>query len=250
MTADQKLPIPWKHVLRSLPVWTVAFSIFTSAWGFLTLLTKLPTYLQVVLHIPIENNGLINSMIYLCSSITLFLTGYASDYLRTKKRFSATNVRKGFQLFAMIGPAVCMSLITLMGCNHVLVIFLLIAAMSFQGFGGGGINSITADMAPHHAATLFGIVNSIGSISGIFAPMVAGVLLEQKNSSIQQWGSVFYISAGLNVAGGIAFLLFASAERQPWAKVPEIDKTVDSKHIQQSSSKQDIDNSTKYGAMS
>nr|XP_042905143.1 sialin-like [Parasteatoda tepidariorum] len=252
MTANQKLPIPWKHVLFSLPIWTAAFCTFSSAWCFLTLLTKLPTYLEVVLHIPIQNNGLINSMIYLCSCITLFLSGYASDYLRTKKHYSATKVRKSFQLFAMMGPATCMTLIPLMGCNHVMVIFLLTAAMGFQGLGGGGVNSITTDIAPHHSATLFGLVNSLGCISGIFAPMVAGVLLEEEHSSIQQWGSVFYISAGLNVIGGIVFLLFASSERQPWACLPVTEKILNpnkKKEHLNINSNEDLDSNSKYGAI-
>ncbi|XP_015911678.1 sialin-like isoform X2 [Parasteatoda tepidariorum] len=247
MNIDQKLPIPWQDIMSSLPVWTLTFCIFTSSWGFTTLLTKLPTYLEVVLHIPIQKNGLVNSLIYVCACITLFITGYASDYLRTKKHYSATKVRKSFQLFGMMGPAMCMALIPLMGCNKGMVILLLTAAMGFQGFAGGGYMSITADMAPHHSATLFGIVNGIGCTAGIFSPMVAGLLLEEAHSSIHQWGIVFYISSGLYVVGGIAFLLFASAERQPWAYVPVTDDFSNTKYIK---IKQDLENSSKYGTLS
>ncbi|GIX75014.1 hypothetical protein CEXT_555731 [Caerostris extrusa] len=56
MAEDQKLPVPWKKVLTSMPVWTVAIVSFCSAWGYTTLLTKLPTYLETVLHVPIQKS--------------------------------------------------------------------------------------------------------------------------------------------------------------------------------------------------
>jgi len=163
-------------------------------------------------------------------------------------------------MLGMMGPALCTGLIPLAGCNRVIVIFLLIAAMAFLGMCGGGHVTITADMAPHHSATLFGLVNGIGCTAGIFSPMLAGILLEDAHSSIHQWSLIFYISAGFYVIGGIIFLLFASGERQPWAYIPDVDKLLNGALIQQSNgiytnhpivkSKWDIDSKPNYGSLS
>ncbi|GFU71881.1 hypothetical protein TNCV_1628221 [Trichonephila clavipes] len=56
---DQKTPVPWKKVFTSRAVWAIAIVTFCSAWGFTTLLTKLPTYLEVVLHVSIQKHGVL-----------------------------------------------------------------------------------------------------------------------------------------------------------------------------------------------
>ncbi|GFR07831.1 hypothetical protein TNCT_274031, partial [Trichonephila clavata] len=94
---DQKTPVPWKKVFTSRAVWAIAIVTFCSAWGFTTLLTKLPTYLEVVLHVSIQKNGLVNSLVYTSTCITLFISGALSDYMITKKEMNTTKVRKGFE---------------------------------------------------------------------------------------------------------------------------------------------------------
>ncbi|KFM77915.1 Sialin, partial [Stegodyphus mimosarum] len=216
----QKLPVPWKQILCSPPVWSIAIVTFCAAWGHTTLLTKLPTYLELVLHVPIQKNGVVNSLIYVCICITLFLSGFASDYLRSKKNFNPTTVRKGFQLIAMMGPAITTALIPVVGCDKNSVIALLTLAMAFLGFCGGGHVSIAVEMAPHYTATIFGLVSGIGCTAGIFSPLLAGLLLDNAHASIEQWRLVFYISSGFYMFGGIIFVLWASAERQSWAYRP------------------------------
>ncbi|XP_054720297.1 sialin-like [Uloborus diversus] len=250
MGADQKTPVPWRSVLCSMPVWSIAIVTFCAAWGYTTLLTKLPTYMEVVLHVPIQKNGLVNSFIYVCTCATLFASGYLSDYLRSKN-ISATKIRKGFEAFALFGPAVCTALIPLVGCNKNVIIALLALAMAFLGLCGGGHVAMPSDMAPHHAATIFGFVNGIGSTAGIFSPLFAGFLLENAHASIDQWSAVFYTSAGFYLIGGLVFLVWASAEKQPWAHVPSTEKLL--KHDEMTNEKvinTDLERSFQYGAIS
>lgn len=37
---------PWKSILLSTPVWAIVFSHFAENWGFYTLITQLPKYLN------------------------------------------------------------------------------------------------------------------------------------------------------------------------------------------------------------
>ncbi|GIX91610.1 inorganic phosphate cotransporter [Caerostris extrusa] len=197
-------------------------------------------------------NGLVNSLVYTSTCITLFLSSYLSDYLRTKKHINSTTVRKGFEMMALIGPAVCTALIPVVRCHRVAAIGLLTGAMAFLGFTGGGHVSIVADMAPHHSASIFGLVNSVGCTAGIFSPLLAGFLLDNARSSVQQWSTVFYISSGFYLFGAVIFLMWASAEKQPWAYTACTDKLLTIPYLQgekiTSINKSEIDK--RYGSIS
>lgn len=39
-------PVPWKRILLSLPVWAVFIAGFSWGWGYVTMLTQLPSYLK------------------------------------------------------------------------------------------------------------------------------------------------------------------------------------------------------------
>lgn len=46
---DTKPPIPWRHVLTSVPVWALVITHFGQNWGFYTMLTQMPRFLSQVL---------------------------------------------------------------------------------------------------------------------------------------------------------------------------------------------------------
>ncbi|XP_071042563.1 sialin-like [Parasteatoda tepidariorum] len=48
--SDKKVPIPWKNIITSAPVWAFAFAMVGHNFGYLMLMTELPTYLSTILH--------------------------------------------------------------------------------------------------------------------------------------------------------------------------------------------------------
>lgn len=46
--------VSWTSLLTSRQTWTIAAAKFCGAWGTLMLMSKLPAYLESVLHFPIE----------------------------------------------------------------------------------------------------------------------------------------------------------------------------------------------------
>ena len=55
--SPQPLPIPWKGILTSMPFYAILAAHVAQNWGFYTLLTEMPTYLQNILHYPIKEVG-------------------------------------------------------------------------------------------------------------------------------------------------------------------------------------------------
>ncbi|XP_023217799.1 sialin-like isoform X2 [Centruroides sculpturatus] len=213
----KKRPIPWAKILTSPAVWAVAIAKFSWAWGFYTLLTKLPAYLESVLHFPIQKNGFISAIVYASESLTLALSGWLSDYLRKKQVLPITTIRKVFELIGLMGPAACLIIIPLVKCNSMMVIVLLILSLGFLGFIGGGDMPIVVDIAPDYAGTLFGVCNGFACITGFLAPLVAGLFLEKGQGSMAQWSLVFYTASGFYLIGIVAFLFMGSSDLESWA---------------------------------
>ena len=66
------------------------------------------------------------------------------------------------------------------------------------------------DIAPRHAGTLMGLSNTAGTIPGIVAVTVTGYILETTGS----WDLVWQTTAGVTIAGGLVYLIFASGQKQ------------------------------------
>nr|CAD7570813.1 unnamed protein product [Timema californicum] len=118
---------------------------------------------------------------------------------------------------AMIGPALCMISITLVGCDSTPIIVLLILTMVLCGglFGGSFINNI--DLSPNFAGTLSAISATLINILAILGPTMTGVITNG-NQTISAWRIVFYVSATMGALPYFVYLFFGSVEEQPWNK--------------------------------
>lgn len=181
---------------------------------------ELPLYLNNVLHFPIKQNGYKNALLYIAETLTMTGSGVVSDYLIVKGYFRTTTIRKIFESISMLGPAFCLILVPFVGCDGTAAVYLFVFSMAFYGFSSGGDGPVALDMAPEFAGTVMGIVNAVTNVAGLFAP-IAGGLLTEHNETLVQWGKVFYLAAGMYILGALIFLLFGSAEVQPWAVIPE-----------------------------
>ena len=50
---DKVPPPPYKHIVKSMPFWALAVTSVCQSWGFYTLQTNVPTYLNNIQHIPL-----------------------------------------------------------------------------------------------------------------------------------------------------------------------------------------------------
>lgn len=110
------LDYPWKDIFTSMPMWAITCSHFCENWGFYTLLTQLPSYMNGnyknftlkllwmlinndyaiytdVLKFDIGKGSLLSALPYLVMSIILQISGFFVDWLREKEILSTTQVR-------------------------------------------------------------------------------------------------------------------------------------------------------------
>ncbi|KAH7954566.1 hypothetical protein HPB49_019927 [Dermacentor silvarum] len=118
---------------------------------------------------------------------------------------------------ALTGSGLLLALVPWAGCNHTPVACLLVLAMGVYGLAAGGATPALVDMAPAHAGILYGIAGTVSNASGFLAPMVVGMVTSPM-PTLENWGMVFYLTCGIFLLGALAFLVFGSAELQPWAQ--------------------------------
>ncbi|XP_067118853.1 uncharacterized protein [Centruroides vittatus] len=217
ITAKQKNNTPWKGILTSGAVWSLAITRFCAAWAFFTLLTKLPAYFESVLHSPIEENGWINSVFHFLLALSTLFCGYFSDFLRKKNMCSLTTLRKFFASGGRLSVSICLMIVTQIGCDKTLAISLLAISLTTFGMNAGGDVPIIMDIANNYAGIVFGLINGFACLAGVFSPLIAGVILDKNEGSLTQWNIVFYLSSGLCIFGTLIFIIKGSAEIQPWA---------------------------------
>ncbi|CAG2114228.1 unnamed protein product [Medioppia subpectinata] len=177
-----------------------------------------------VFGIPIIQNGLFNAMTSLATGVTMAVCGPLSAYVirKSSAKLSKTAVRKIFATTALMGPAVCLTIITAIGCDSTSVIALLITALFFYGFMTGGEFSMISEYAPDFSGTVFGIAATLSVFPAFLAPYVVGLILDDSPNDISRWNVVFYITIGVYILGTVVFLVFASAEPQPWGLIDKV----------------------------
>lgn len=110
--------------------------------------------------------------------------------------------------------------------------------------GVNGASTITnlvnaQDLAPNFVATLYGVMNFLGTTAGFIAPMLVAHFTSDMvkynhshdffnykahpyssfQNTMEQWKNVFLISAAMYVVSGLIFIAFGSGKVQSWNDV-------------------------------
>lgn len=72
----QTLPVPWRNIFTSLPVWAIIITHACSVFGYFTVVNQLPTYMKYILHFDIKevlNLHFLDILLYsLCTNPYVF----------------------------------------------------------------------------------------------------------------------------------------------------------------------------------
>lgn len=236
---------PWNNILRTPSVWAFIVCKISIRWCADVLAIELPTYLANVLHLSIKLNGILNSVSSALFAICSFITGYLVNELlkdtnqrssgdigylgevnnnkgsvvvstsvvfgkRKQQGMSKTNLRKLMQSIASFGSAICVFLMTQYDCNIIFSMSMLLILSCCLVMGTGGELQIPYDMTSRYPGTLHGMACTL-SVSGWLAPPLIGLILGDQPSSRYRWSLVWYLTALINLVGGLVFVLFADA---------------------------------------
>ncbi|KAJ4428942.1 hypothetical protein ANN_25938 [Periplaneta americana] len=212
-------PVPWVAIFTSVPLWAHISMGVGYGWVGYTMLSELPTYLSKILHFNLQASGVLSSLPYFFASLSSVTFGYLSQWLRTRGYISKITAYQIFNGISALGTGGCLVAITFMGCNSTIIVALLVGSIAMWGIyqGGSFINHV--DLGNNFAGTTAGISYTVLNSMGIFAPSITGILINGKQT-LSQWAIVFYISATISLVTWILYMLFGSADEQPWNKLP------------------------------
>lgn len=214
---EEKTPIPWRQMLRCLPLWAILVTQCGNSWAFYTLLTELPTYMAQILHFDIQSNAVLSAIPYLTSWICGILISIFADWLLSKGYLSLSMSYKVFNSIATVIPSLGLLGVAYVGCDKVAVQLLLAIPGAFGGavYAGNQMNHIA--LSPKYAGTMYGITNAASNMCGFLAPYVIGMII-QGRETLGQWRMVFYLAAGINMGTNLFYIMFASARERSWSR--------------------------------
>uniref|UniRef100_A0A8C5L9G5 Sodium-dependent phosphate transport protein 1-like n=1 Tax=Jaculus jaculus TaxID=51337 RepID=A0A8C5L9G5_JACJA len=214
--------LPIKAMLKSLPVWAIAFSNFAYVWSTSLFSAYMPTYLSTMLHVNVRENGLLSGLPYLFAYICGIVAGEMADFFQSRKICSLIIIRKLFITLGLLLPVIFSLSLLAPGLGfHGTVTLLVLVSVSLRFCTVGGLLN-ALDIAPRYYGFLSGVTTLIGVIGGMCSSTIAGQSLSQGPELA--WKRMFFLMAGIHVTSLIFYLVFAKAEIQDWAQEAQCTK--------------------------
>jgi MFS family permease len=198
-------------LLRQRKVYGLAIGWAAYNYSFFLLLTWLPSYLSVSLHVDLLHSVFYTSVPWLFAAITDFVVGgWLVDFLIQRGR-NATRVR---QTVLLIGTSLGLAI---WGAGHA---HSPAAALVWISIALGGLAAaapvawtVPSLIAPQGAVgTVGGLANFCGQLSAISAPIVTGYIV----SATHSFAAAFAIATAILLLGIAAYaLLLGRMERIP-----------------------------------
>ncbi|GAB6024757.1 hypothetical protein CHUAL_009884 [Chamberlinius hualienensis] len=236
---EERLPVPYKHIFKSKAFWGLMWAHFGHNWGYYTLMTQIPTYMNDVLQFDLQENGLLSAIPYLVLMVIGFIASMIADYIIKSKRMSVTHVRKTSQSIAFCGSAMFLLIITFLTCNKTAIYALLVMAVGWDGGSYGGFQINHVDLSPNFAGTLQGFTNTLGCIPGIVSPYITGVVTSGTDNQ-DSWNIIFYITFAIYIATTAEYIILGSGELQYWNDISNLQVQEKSSHNVDGKSKQSV----------
>lgn len=206
---------PWRAVLTCVPLWATMIAHVGHSWGFLMFITEVPTYMSKVLLFDIKSNGLLSALPYLTTWFASFAFSFLSDFITERKCLSITASRKIFNTVGMWGAGLSMLGVGYISHSPTMAVVLLTVGLGLKAGCYVGFQVNYVDLAPQFSGTSFGLGNFLASSCSTLAPITAGLLVKDE-SSAEDWQYVFLVTCAFFFFGNLIFILFGSAEVQPW----------------------------------
>ena len=187
------------QILRKRSFWGASIGQFCINYGYYFVLSWIPYYLVHERHWSLAQMATIGGIAYLLMAASTMFCGWLTDRWISSGA-TPTRVRKTFFAVGAVLVATFMMGCVTSGAN-LSVLFLILSCISF-GISTPNIFAVAQTIAgPNVAGKWVGLQNTCGNVAGIFAPVVAGLLVDRTGSF---WWP-FAIAAAISLLGAISW---------------------------------------------
>ena len=169
--------VPIRALLSKWPLWSMSIAHVASNYVFYFLLGWLPLFLTKSRGLPIAEMTWIATLGFAAQAVAALTFGYVSDWW-TRRGHSEAAVRRVMMIGGQLVAAGAVFALAYADTNAMLTLVLCIA-----GVATGALSLNTYAVAqmfsgPRAAGTWVGVQNAIGNLSGIFGPILTGVIVQ------------------------------------------------------------------------
>ncbi|CAK1554558.1 unnamed protein product [Leptosia nina] len=209
--------VPWRAILSSKHVWSAYISHIGIALAYTFCFMQVPTYMYAILKVNIKNSGLLSSLPYFSFMLFCMVTGSLADLLVNKGMLSMKNVRRLSNSVATVIPGIVLILVSYTE-NVILAVIYFTATLGAQSamHTGWVINYI--DLSPNYSGALMAVGNGLANLCVLILPVMVSNIVIDVTDQIQ-WRIMMVLIAGVTILGNVIFVIFLSADVQPWNKV-------------------------------
>jgi MFS family permease len=192
--------------VRILPV---TFVDFCYGWMLWVYLTWIPSFFHESYGLELKKFALFSALVLIGGVVGDTVGGILSDYL-LRRTGSLKIARRAVLVVGLLGSFVFI-VPTLFIHQLALTTVCLAVAFFLLELTNPVIWSIPMDIAPNHAGTAGGLMNTGFGIAGIVSPIIFGRLIDVTGNFVAS----FTLSAALLVVGGLAALWINPTKRLP-----------------------------------
>ena len=193
--------VPIAALLRKWPLWSMSIAHIASNYVFYFLLAWLPLYLVKSRGLSIGTMTLLATLGYAVQAIAALAFGSISDWW-TARGYSEDRVRR-----AMMFSGQLLAAVAVLGLAYASSMVQIAALLCLAGVATGALSLNTYAVAqmfagPRATGSWVGAQNAIGNLSGIFGPIVTGLIVDSAG-----YTSAFVVTAAVAGAGAIWWLV-------------------------------------------
>ena len=198
---------PWREILSKKPIRGLIAAYFTNVFAGYTIMWWFPTFMDEALHFSSTQIMLYGALLGIATFIGMNASGWTADHM-IRRGISLSSSRKMPMYAGILGGALFLTLTAFLNSPVPTVLCLLMASF-FSGLCVAPYWALTVDLAPRHAGTVAGIMNTSGNLAGIISPMLIGFII----GATGEWSYIFLIAAAVALVGLVIIATSVSAER-------------------------------------
>jgi MFS family permease len=182
LSGEEKGTVPWMSIFTSIYFWALVIPHMCENYLSGTTVSWFPTYMKTYLKFNIKEAAFLASLPFLMKFFVQLGSAFLADLIMAKGWWGRTIiVRKVFTSIAFLSSCVAYVFVAVYSLYWSipvpLAIFCLVVGESFLSFNYPGYRTCLVDFAPKYCGILYGISNTLASVSMAVGPILAGQIL-------------------------------------------------------------------------